>query len=311
VQKLSSQGDPMSRARLRVCALQTDPTIGEDVRANLARAKALVDDCVRAFDDDGGVGLVVAPEVGFGAYTMTRDAAMRAATEDAEATLEWARDIARAHRCHVAFGRVVKREDGSLANAQTVCEPSGRVAYEYYKSHLYCMDEVWAEEGSGFTVVELPLRCAKSVEVRGDGSLAIEECVVNARCLQAICMDINPYKFEAPWEAYELANAAKTAELIIFSSAWTNAHPDDEMATKTAPIDPRDVLNYWLARFEPLLGIPNAPHFVCANRIGAENDIQFVGCSCVIDLSQPKLVTVVTEREETARVAVIELESQT
>lgn len=34
-----------------------------------------------------------------------------------------------------------------------------------------------------------------------------------------ICMDINPYKFEAPWTAYEFANHAREsrAKLVIVS----------------------------------------------------------------------------------------------
>ena len=60
------------------------------------------------------------------------------------------------------------------------------------------------------------------------------------RATLGVCMDINPREFEAPWEAYELATAVKAhgSSLLLFASAWTNGHPDDDPAT-VAPVDPR------------------------------------------------------------------------
>lgn len=52
--------------------------------------------------------------------------------------------------------------------------------------------------------------------------------------------------------------------MLLFASAWTNNHPDDDPAT-VAPVDPRRVLEYWLNRLEPLVG--SDVHFVCANRV--------------------------------------------
>jgi len=64
---------------------------------------------------------------------------------------------------------------------------------------------------------------------------------------------------------------------ILFSSAWTSAHPDDTVEAKTAPIDVNQTLSYWVARLAPLVGKKESPVFVCANRVGVENDIKFTG----------------------------------
>ena len=119
-------------------------------------------------------------------------------------------------------------------------------------------------------------------------------------------MDINPREFEAPWEAYELAShvASQRSSLLLFASAWTNNHPDDDPALVT-PVDPAEVLQYWLARLAPVIG--GDTHFVCANRVGEERGITFVGCSCVMRMKEPALVGMLGPTEEGVLVAEMEV----
>ena len=67
-------------------------------------------------------------------------------------------------------------------------------------------------------------------------------------------MDINPYKFQAPWEEYEFAKEIekKKSSLILFASAWTNAHPNDDVETKAIVPDRTETWNYWFNRLLPL-----------------------------------------------------------
>jgi protein N-terminal amidase len=69
----------------------------------------------------------------------------------------------------------------------------GEVVAHYRKSFLYYTDETWAAEGSGFLSSVLPLG----------------QSVRRVKVAAGICMDINPYKFEAAWTAYEFANHAR------------------------------------------------------------------------------------------------------
>ena len=57
-------------------------------------------------------------------------------------------------------------------------------------------------------------------------------------------------------------------QLLLFSSAWCNSHPDDSLATKLKPPNVGDTLNYWANRLTPLLGTDVA--FVAADRVGTE-----------------------------------------
>jgi protein N-terminal amidase len=230
----------------------------------------------------------------------------RAVARESARALAWAREIAMTYDTHVALGHC--REEatsGELFNSQTVFAPDGDVARRYDKSHLYFVDEAWAVEGRrGFEVFTLAMKCF----VRGAGS-AYAEVVRDVKCVSAICMDINPYKFEAPWTDFELANACVGSDLILFSSAWTSAHPDDPEEIKRKPVDFGETVSYGMSRLQPLLGKTMSPYFVCANRIGVENDIQFTGCSCIVDLRHriPRLMLGVREREETALSCWIEL----
>ena len=79
---------------------------------------------------------------------------------------------------------------------------------------------------------------------------------------------------------------------------------------KSAPIDPNQVLSYWVARLEPLLGAAASPVFVCANRVGVEDGIQFTGCSCVIDLrgrEGPRVLTAALDGKESIRTCLVPL----
>ena len=286
---------------LRACVLQTDPTRG-DVEENLERATALVARAVEE-EEDGVIGLLLCPEIGFGRYSLDVEGARRAAREEARKIVEWARWAARTLGCHACVGHA--REDertGELFNSQTTVDARGDVVGVYDKTHLYVTDEAWATEGrGGFERRALTLRVS-----RGYGRGTREREVT---CTSAICMDINPYKFENPWDAYELANAARGSELILFSSAWTSAHPEDDLETKRKPVNFEETVSYWVARLEPLIGARDAPRFVCANRVGVENDIQFTGCSCAIDLRyrRPRLLMGVRDGAEALSSCFIEL----
>jgi protein N-terminal amidase len=156
------------------------------------------------------------------------------------------------------------------------------------KNHLYILDETWADESSeGFVSRNLVIR-GKSC----DGS--INEFRVKTQF--GICMDINPYKFQKPWKDYEFANAIlkSKSSLTLFSSAWTNAHPDD--SNKDVIPKEEETWNYWFSRLAPIFEKENDENdddddvvtnraFVFANRLGVEEGIHFVGSSIAFEHS--------------------------
>ena len=148
----------------------------------------------------------------------------------------------------------------------------------YRKSFLYYTDEIWAQEGQGFWA----------------GVLPIGEKGQQVKAAAGICMDINPYRFEAPWTAYEFGNHAREAraKVVIISMAWLTRLTAGELSSK-AMIADYDTFNYWIDRLSPLFepqGAQSEAFVICANRSGEEGtaprigDVRYAGSSCVMGM---------------------------
>ena len=155
-------------------------------------------------------------------------------------------------------------------NSLVVVDEHGDMIHNYRKSFLYFTDETWAAEGNmerGF--YELPFRyqqksastlrttqlgaIPRDASVEANGSLAVEEGEKRIATSFGICMDINPYKFEAPFTKFEFANRVldSQSQLVILSMAWlTHASREELVALDGAP--EMDTFNYWLQRLRPL-----------------------------------------------------------
>jgi protein N-terminal amidase len=145
---------------------------------------------------------------------------------------------------------------------------------------LYYTDETWAQEGQGFWAGVLP--------IGGRGQ--------QVKAAAGICMDINPYKFEAPWTAYEFGNHAREAraKVVVISLAWLTRLSAEELSSQVMEPD-HDTLNYWIDRLMPLFGPQGAQSeafVVCANRTGEEGiaprigEVRYAGSSCVMGMAK-------------------------
>ena len=197
---------------------------------------------------DDGVHILLLPEMAFSGYCFddVADVSRVAETDDGP-TVRWCAKHAARLGCTVLCGyprRVpgakIRHDEkngaadessaDALYNALVAVGPDGTTLTHYHKSFLYVVDKTWADEGSGFVCVDIPVRKGK------------DDATAYVRATLGVCMDINPREFEAPWEAYELATAAKAhgSSLLLFASAWTNNHPDDPPESVT-PVDPNEV----------------------------------------------------------------------
>ncbi|KAJ3180250.1 Carbon-nitrogen hydrolase [Geranomyces variabilis] len=140
-----------------------------------------------------------------------------------------------------------RRVGQKLFNSVSLVAPDGTTVYTYDKTFLYEADETWAEEGSGFTCVE----------VIGLGKVG-----------PGICMDINPYRFAAPFEDYEFATfqAQSAATILPLSMAWIL--PDDEPPGDSASVG---TVKYWALRMRPVVEAKEDVLVIAANRTGSEN----------------------------------------
>ncbi|KAJ0372588.1 hypothetical protein COL154_000321 [Colletotrichum chrysophilum] len=149
-------------------------------------------------------------------------------------------------------------------NSAIVVNEEGETIANYRKSFLYYTDESWALEGDGFFEGFIP----------GLGHTSI-----------GICMDLNPYKFRAPWHAFEFGFHILHHEsnFVIVSMAWMTR--EDSRTFSRMPNEPdMDTLTYWVTRLEPLIRAEKDTEIIVVfcNRTGMEDDAVYAGTSAVV-----------------------------
>lgn len=248
---------------MRLAIVQFDSKLGQ-VTENIARVDVLLQGKVAPQQLD----LLVLPELAFTGYNHTKEsiAPLLEFTAAGHST-QWAVRTARRLQCLVTVGYAEKAADLPHApafNSQVTVNPSGQVLAHYRKTHLYYTDEGWAQESpTGWLVRALPLnQDPDSADAQTTG----------VQTAFGICMDLNPYRFTAPWDAYEFLTAAlrHNVRLVVLSMAWLTDLPAAELVD--SPEDPDiKTLQYWLGRLTPLLeNTQQDVVVVCANRCGQE-----------------------------------------
>lgn len=250
--------------------MQLEPVFG-DIAASLARVDALL-----ASASSGSLDIVVLPEMALTGYTFAGRDQVLALSElcGRGRTHAWAAGWATRLRAHVVVGYAERESDAPTArlfNSQMMVATDGTVCLNHRKKHLFATDQTWASEGDCWT----------------HGVLSIPSAPLSrVRVSLGVCMDINPWRFQAPWADYELAQAtlAHRSSMLLFSSAWCDRSPDDPEDYCPPPVDAAAMLQYWAARLQPLAEQPRTTHFVCCDRVGQEGSTTFCGCSCVMAL---------------------------
>ncbi|KAI1824630.1 carbon-nitrogen hydrolase [Xylaria intraflava] len=254
---------------MRIGCLQFAPQVG-DVDNNLERADAILSQA-----DPENLDLLVLPELAFTGYNFKslREISPHLEPTGAGITSVWARTTALKHNCKVVVGYpetadVSERWPTSeeYYNSAIIVNEDGDICGHYRKSHLYYTDESWALEGSGFF----------NDPIDGIGQVAM-----------GICMDINPYKFEAPWNAYEFAFHVLdvAANIVILSMAWLTR--ENAVVFGSQPKEPdMETLTYWITRLEPLIRAETEEEIIVifANRTGVEDDAVYAGTSAVLGI---------------------------
>jgi protein N-terminal amidase len=257
-------------------------------------------------------------------------------------TAQWARETARHLKCKVCVGypeiSKAKAEQESHSNGHDVpplsatdkcfnsllvVDENGEILLNYRKQFLYYTDETWALEGDvgwGFRSLEFDSsQKLSSDEDRLSNSPSDRKQHVPTSF--GICMDINPYRFEAPFTAWEFANQvlASQSQLVILSTAWLTIDDGrDKIALGPDQPPDMDTFQYWIRRFWPLIerrmthdgdidcksalsldntGTPQDEEkriiLVFANRTGVEEGIEgdtrtatYAGTSTIVAISQ-------------------------
>ncbi|OAA41916.1 N-terminal amidase [Beauveria brongniartii RCEF 3172] len=253
---------------MRIGCLQFAPKVG-DVDNNLNRA-----DAVLSRADVEELDLLVLPELAFTGYnfkSLNQIAPYFEPSGSGIASL-WARTVALKYNCTVIAGYPEQVDvtpkwptSPEYYNSAIVVSPDGETIANYRKSFLHYTDETWALEGDGFYSGFLP----------GIGFTSL-----------GIGMDLNPYKFEAPWHDYEFAFHALDvcADVIILSMAWIKKESREFSRMPNEP--DMETLTYWVTRLEPLIRESRRDEIIVvfANRCGIEGDATYAGTSAVLGI---------------------------
>ncbi|KAI0884344.1 carbon-nitrogen hydrolase [Annulohypoxylon maeteangense] len=255
---------------MKIACLQFAPQVG-DVDNNLNRADAILN---KANPQD--LDLLVLPELAVTGYNFRslRDISPFLEPTGAGISSVWARTTALKYNCTTIVGYPEKMDvsrqwptSPEYYNSALMVNQDGDTIGNYRKSHLYYTDETWALEGSGFFKGRLP-------GIKGNVAMGI-------------CMDINPYKFEAPWHAFEFAFHVleSNANVVILSMAWLTTEDFGVYSSKSSEPD-LDTLTYWLTRLEPLIRAETEEEIIVifANRTGVEDNAVYAGTSAVIGI---------------------------
>eukprot|EP00762_Andalucia_godoyi_P005065 ANDGO_04016.mRNA.1 Protein N-terminal amidase len=271
---------------MKIGCVQFDARLG-DVDANIRRVEELLQR--RNITSGTGLTVLLFPELSLSGYCFSSKSEILPFAEHVDKPgkcLTYASDLAKRVGAFVAMGFVEIADnsqknngrrcddatsesmDAELYNSMVLVDKSGKIVYTYRKSFLYETDESWALEGGGFKEAYVDgLRTTLSV---------------------AICMDINPYQFKAPFDAFEYANSLSAdVRLVLFCTNWILSAPNLPK-TPEEICDPEKnaahLIQYLALRMKPVLGHPVV--FCAANRVGTERGTRFAGASCIIDLKR-------------------------
>ncbi|KAL6910881.1 carbon-nitrogen hydrolase [Trichoderma evansii] len=262
---------------MRIACLQFAPHVA-DVENNLSKADEILN---QADAEDLEVDLLVLPELAFTGYNFKSLTHISPYLEECSTGISslWARNTALKHDCTVVVGYPEKVDpalnwptDPQYYNSAITVNGDGETVANYRKAHLYYTDETWALEGShGFLGQRIP----------GLGQTAM-----------GICMDLNPYKFEAPWNKFEFGQHVldSGARLVVVPMAWLTNDEQQEFLSALQDPDTMSLL-YWVSRLEPLIRAQSNQEVIVvfANRCGTEDETTYVGTSAVIGIQSGEI----------------------
>lgn len=266
---------------LRIAVLQINPRLGA-VSANIERANRLLNQFTKPID------LLVLPEFALTGYNFANQKELEPYLEPTTSgvSTQWASSISQKFNCHTLVGYPERdTSTNTIYNSAVLTNGVGSVIHNFRKAFLYMIDEQFgAKEGTGFECIKLP-------------------DLHNLKMQVGICMDINPYKFTAPFNAYEFAQSAKDnqSDLVVVPMCWTHSEspslfPEDQREGKKNELeyemDPDDTclnsVNYWLQRSMPLFDADKRVCYVAANRCGWEDYVLYAGSSTIFTFKGEK-----------------------
>lgn len=212
---------------LRIALFQLNPQIGQ-LEQNIVRTLALVEK-LKKKAPNRSPDVVVFPEFALTGYSFrSKDEIMEYTCKMNEGpSFQLAQKVSKTFNCYTVIGYPEKFTDHNnalkLYNSAVVVDPQGNLVFNYRKSFLYDTEENWdcEENPNGFETFPLTFK----QKAKPIGIPDAKPCDITLKTAIGICMDLSPYKFEAPFNDFEFAtfNIDKKTDLILCPMAWLHS----------------------------------------------------------------------------------------
>lgn len=220
---------------LRVALFQLNPQIGK-LDQTIERSWRLVNNLKWKLDTQKHTiikypQLIVFPEFALTGYSFhsTNDINPYITTTENSKSFKFAQRVSNLFNCYTILGypeEHISNETTNWYNSAMVVDPQGELIFNYRKSFLYDTEYEWdcKENPNGFQKFPLTFeKCATTLDSPIADTSTPQDITLNASI--GICMDLNPYKFEAPFNKFEFAsfNLENDIDLIICPMAWLHS----------------------------------------------------------------------------------------
>ncbi|ABN65423.1 Carbon-nitrogen hydrolase [Scheffersomyces stipitis CBS 6054] len=242
-------------ARLRVACVQLNPRIGE-VEANIRKVHTILVNVPK-------VDLVVLPELAITGYNFPNRRAIEPYLENLALengpSIKLAKEISNKYKCFTLIG-YPEISNSTIYNSAVLVGPNGSILHNYRKTFLYETDEVWGASENpekGFSSLKLVLD--KEYYLDKQANKTYPTVTTNI----GICMDVNPYQFKAPFNAFEFSGSAfhQRAKLLLFPMAWLSPQSPStkEDLTKSEKLNKGKIFNerYFSTEHKPTVNDNN------------------------------------------------------
>ncbi|KAI5957601.1 NTA1 [Candida theae] len=233
------------------------------------------------------------------------------AAEAAEAAAAAATSNGFEHTSANEGSRLKQGQEEVIYNSCAVFNRSGELIHNYRKTFLYETDEQWGcleNPHKGFPPVQLSFNKKEMSTTSVSNDDGTNSILTNF----GICMDLNPYKFEAPFNKFEFSAQCyhNKSRLIICPMAWLSQQSPSikndltkeeklrqaELVELPANKPNMETINYWILRFFPFLAhkysyMPKwwsndeKVSVLISNRVGREEDVIYGGSSCILQFN--------------------------
>lgn len=209
--------------KLRIATLQLNSIFANPLE-NITKIERIISQA-QSSPNYKPIDLLVLPEMVMTGYNFKSSEHVRPLLESPEkpgVILNWGKDISKRLGCFTVLGYAQAAAAAAAAaesasptsptptpakkdliyNSAIVFNKQGEIIHNYNKSFLYETDEVFGcTEGPGFKSFQLTNQIKASI---------------------GICMDLNPYQFKAPFDAFEFSKHCmqEQVDLIIAPMAW-------------------------------------------------------------------------------------------